>query len=137
MLDERALRKRGFTEGPKVVLGDGQEWTFPRPWLRLYPVRAPGGGFAMGGGEGYGADFDDLVDRLVDCEPDDIPARLAIQFEMAACLLCRNYELNDRDLRRLLAIDLGDPACEDRWARINQVLLGRPPKPSADGSATP
>ena len=100
-------------------------------------MRAPGGGFAMAGGEGYGADFDDLVDRLVDCEPNDIPASLAIQFEMAAGLLCRNYELTDRDLRRLLAIDLGDPACEDRWARINQILLGCPPKPSADGSATP
>jgi hypothetical protein len=137
MLDERALRRPGFSEGPRIVLGDGQGWTLPRPWLRLYPVRASDGGFTLGGGLGYGADFDDLVDRLVDCEPDDIPARLALQFQMAACLLCRNYDLADRDLRRLLAIDLADPACEDRWARINQVLLGRPPKPSADGSATP
>jgi hypothetical protein len=137
MRDERALRREGFSEGPRIVLGDGQPWTFPRPWLRLYPVRAPDGGLALGGGQGYGDDFEELVDRLVDCEPDDIPARLLLQFQMAACLLCRNYDLGDRDLRRLLVIDLSDPACEDRWARINQVLLGRPPKPSADGSATP
>lgn len=137
MLDERALRRPGFTEGPGIVLGDGQEWVFPQPWLRLYPVRGPEGGLTLGGGLGYGADFDDLVDRLVDCDADDISARLSLQFQMAAGLLCRNYDLADRDLRRLLAIDLADPDCEERWGRINQVLLGRPPKRSADGSATP
>jgi hypothetical protein len=91
----------------------------------------------VGGGLGYGAEFDDLVDRLIDCDPDDTPTRLALQFRMAACLLDRNYSLSDRDLRRLLAIDLADPTCETRWTRINQILLGRAPKPSADGSATP
>jgi hypothetical protein len=137
MLDERSMRRPEFTEGPRIELGDGQEWTFPRPWLRLYPVRAPGGGFTVGGGLGYGANHDDLVDRLIDCDLNDTPTRLALQFEMAALLLGRNYTLADRDLRRLLAIDLADPACENRWTQINQVLLGRPPKPSADGSATP
>jgi hypothetical protein len=137
MLDERAVRRHGFTEGTKIVLGDGQEWTFPRPWLRLYPVRAADGRLTVGGGLGYGADYDDLVDRLVDCDPDDTAGRLALQFQMAAELLNRNYELADTDLRRLLAIDLADPACEPRWALINQILLGRPPKPSADGFATP
>ena len=88
-------------------------------------------------GMGYGSDYADLVDQLVDCDPGDTTARLALQFQMAASLLERNYTLSDRDLRRLLAIDLADPECEPRWAQINQVLLGRPPKPSADGSATP
>jgi hypothetical protein len=137
MLDERSMRRADFTEGPRIELGDGQEWTFPRPWLRLYPVRAPGGSLTVGGGLGYGADHDDLVDRLIDCDLNDTPSRLALQFEMAAHLLGRNYTLADRDLRRLLAIDLADPACENRWTKINQVLLGRPPKASADGSATP
>ena len=136
MLDERALRKPGFTEGPRIVLGDGQPWAFPRPLLRLYPVRAADGRLTVGGGLGYGPDYADLVDQLVDCDPDDTTARLALQFQMAGSLLDRNYTLNDRDLRRLLAVDLADPACEPRWAQINQVLLGRPPKPSADGSAT-
>ena len=137
MLDERALRRPGFTEGPRIVLGDGQAWAFPRPRLRLYPVRAADGRLTVGGGMGYGSDYADLVDQLVDCDPGDTTARLALQFQMAASLLERNYTLSDRDLRRLLAIDLADPACEPRWAQINQVLLGRPPKPSADGSATP
>lgn len=137
MLDERATRKPGFRDGPRLVLGDGQEWTFPRPWLRLYPVRDADGRLAVGGGQGYGPDYDALVDQLIDCEPDDTTRRLALQFQMAACLLDRNYTLGDRDLRRLLAVDLADPACEHRWARINQVLLGHAPKASADGSATP
>ncbi len=137
MLDERALRQPGFTEGTKIILGDGQEWTFPKPWLRLYPVRGADGQLTVGGGLSHGWDYDDLVDRLVDCDPADTAGRLALQFQMAAELLCRNYHLADPDLRTLLVIDVADPACEVRWAAINQVLLGRPPKPSADGSATP
>jgi hypothetical protein len=135
MLDESALRKPGFTEGPRIVLGDGQPWAFPHPRLSLYPVRAADGRITAGGGMGYGVDYADLVDQLVDCDPGDTNARLALQFQMAASLLDRNYTLGDRDLRRLLAIDLADSECETRWAQINQVLLGRPPKPSADGSA--
>jgi hypothetical protein len=137
MNDERALRRATFTEGPRVVLGDGQAWTFPRPWLRLYPVRGEDGRLAVGGGMSYGAEYEDLVDRLVECNPGDTTARLALQFRMAGLLLGRNYELDDRELRRLLMVDLADPACEARWEQINQVLLGRPPKRLADGSATP
>ncbi|MGO9598125.1 MAG: hypothetical protein ACLP7Q_09045 [Isosphaeraceae bacterium] len=136
MPDERTARRSGFTEGPRIVLGDGQEWAFPRSWLRLYPVRGADGAFALGGGPGYGADHDDLVDRLMETPAFDTETRLTLQFEMAARLLLHNYELSDRDLRRLLAIDLADPNCEARWAAINQVLLGSPPKASADGSAT-
>ena len=136
MLDERALRRPEFTEGTRIVLGDGQAWTFPPSWLRLYPGRGQDGEFTVGGGMGFGSAYDDLIDRLIDCDPGDTAGRLALQFQMAAALLNRNYELSDRDLRELLVIDLADPACEPRWRQINQVLLGSPPKPSADGSAT-
>jgi hypothetical protein len=137
MLDETALRRPVFREGPKVRLADGQEWTFPRPWLRLYPVRGDDGATNVGGGPGYGPGYDDLVDQLIDSAPNDTTGRLALQFAMATHLLEINYQLSDRDLCRLLAIDLADPTCEERWRQINQILLGRPPKPSADGSATP
>jgi hypothetical protein len=137
MLDEQAARKPDFRDGTRLPLGDGQEWTFPRPWLRLYPVRGADGKLSVGGGPGYGNEYDDLVDELVDCDPDDTTRRLALQFRLAACLLQRNYNLTDRDLKRLLAVDLADSGCEARWARINQVLLGQAPKASADGSVTP
>ena len=133
-LDERSLRRPGFTEGTSVVLGDGQAWTFPRPWLRLYPVRRPDGSIAVGGGLGFDADYDELADRLAAGESDDPLQRLELQFRLAAGLLCRNYNLTDAHLRRLLAVDLDDEACRERWERINEVLLGRAPKRSADGS---
>lgn len=135
MPDEPSLRRPEFSEGPRVVLGDGREWTLPRPRLRLFPSRDGDGRIGVGGGPSFGAEFEDLVDELTDCDPDDQTGRLAVQFRMAASLLLRNYDLTDRDLRRLLVVDAEDPACRERWARLNQVLTGRPPKPSADGSA--
>jgi len=137
MLDEASLRRPDFSEGHRVVLGDGQAWTLPRPWLRLYPVRDPNGQITVGGGVGFGTEFEALVDDLTASDPDDLAGRLAIQFRMAALLLTRNYHLTDRDLRELLVVDASDPKCRERWSEINQVLMGKPPKPSADGSATP
>lgn len=139
-LDERSLRKPGFSEGTAVVLGNGQSWTFPRPWLRLYPVRSPAGELTVGGGLGFDHEVDDLADALVaeaSSSSEDPLRRLEIQFRMAAGLLGRNYDLTDLHLRRLLAVDLDDPESQERWARINEVLLGRVPKPLADGSAGP
>lgn len=135
MLDEASTRRADFSDGPQVVLGDGQVWTLPRPWLRLYPTRDGDGRIGVGGGRSFGAEFEDLIDDLTECDPDDHAARLAVQFRMAALLLRRNYDLTDRDLRRLLVVDAEDPDCRDRWAKLNQVLTGRSPKPSADGSA--
>ncbi|MDR3621607.1 MAG: hypothetical protein P4L85_19810 [Paludisphaera borealis] len=135
MPDEASTRRPDFSDGPKVALGDGQIWTLPRPWLRLYPTRDGDGRIGVGGGPSFGAEFEDLIDELTDCDPDDHAGRLAVQFRMTAALLLRNYDLTDRDLRRLLVVDAEDPDCRDRWAKINLVLTGRSPKPSADGSA--
>jgi hypothetical protein len=135
MPDEASLRRPDFSHGPKVVLGDGQVWILPRPWLRLYPTRDGDGRIGVGGGPSFGTEFEDLIDELTDCDPDDHAARLAVQFRMTATLLLRNYHLTDRDLRRLLVVDAEDHDCRDRWATINQVLTGSSPKPSADGSA--
>ena len=137
MCDEASARRPDFSDGPKVVLGDGGLWTLPRPWLRLYPNRDDDGRIGVGGGLSFGSDFEELIDELTDCDPDDQAARLAVQFRMAALLLLRNYDLTDRDLRRLLVVDAHDADCRERWAKLNQVLTGRSPKPSADGSAAP
>ncbi len=37
MLDEKALRKPGFSEGYRVTLADSQEWTLPKPKIRFKP----------------------------------------------------------------------------------------------------
>jgi len=137
MPDERTLRRPGFTEGPRVVLGDGKEWTLPRPTLRLFPARDADGRIGVGGGPSFGAEYEALMDDLAACDPADATARLTVQFRMAALLLSRNYELSDRDLRELLVVDAEDPECRERWRAINRAMTGRSPKPSADGSAAP
>lgn len=137
MLDQHLLRRPGFSPGPEVILGDGERWSFPIPTLRLFPIRDEEGRIAVGGGPSFGAEYEALMDELVDCNPEDTTARLTIQFRMACLLLTQNYELTDRDLRDLLLIDAHDPECCERWRAINQVMTGRAPKPSADGSAAP
>lgn len=137
MLDEQALRRSTFSQGPEVTLGDGGKWSLPMPTLRLFPIRGEDGRIAVGGGPSFGADYEALMDDLTDCDPEDTTARLTIQFRMAAMLLTRNYDLTDRDLRELLVIDAEDPECRERWREINRVMTGRAPKPSADGSAAP
>jgi hypothetical protein len=138
MLDEKALRKPDFSEGPKVALGDGQEWTFPRPWLRLYPVRDGDGSIGLGGGMSYGADYEDKLDTLVDLgdDPDKEYERMSIMVGLAAGLLLCNYDLTDRALRRLLPLDTSAEANGAMWGAIGAVLGGSSaPKPTADGSA--
>ncbi|OJW18807.1 MAG: hypothetical protein BGO49_17440 [Planctomycetales bacterium 71-10] len=137
MLDERSLRRPGFSAGPEVTLGDGGRWSLPIPTLRLFPIRGEDGRIAVGGGPSFGAEFEALMDELSDCDLEDTPARLTIQFRMAALLLLRNYDLSDRDLRDLLIIDAEDQECRERWQAINRAMTGRVPKPSADGSAAP
>jgi hypothetical protein len=139
MLDEKALRKPDFSEGPKVALGDGQEWTFPRPWLRFYPVRDGDGAIGLGGGWSYGADYEDKLDDLVDLgdDPDKEYERMSIMVGLAASLLLRNYALTDRELRRLLPLDMSAEANAEMWSETGKVLGGSSaPKPTADGSAT-
>ncbi len=138
-LDERALRTPSFSEGTAVVLADGQAWTFPKPWLRLYPARDEAGAVYMGGGLSYGVEFEDAFDDLVELGDDDDAdyQRHTLHLKLAAMLLLRNYALTDRHLRRLLTIDLENPGGPAMWGAINEVINARPPKPSADGSATP
>ncbi len=137
MLDEPSLRRPGFSPGREVILGDGNAWRLPTPTIRLFPVRGENGRIEVGGGASFGAEYEALMDELAECDPADVTARLAIQFRLAALLLCRNYDLSDRNLRELLVIDADDDECRERWQAINTAMTGRAPKPSADGSVAP
>ena len=71
MLDEKALRKPGFSEGYRVTLADGQEWTLPKPKIRFKP-KVVDGKVEVGGGPSFGPEFDQQLDILfgvVDVEP--------------------------------------------------------------------
>jgi hypothetical protein len=129
MLDEQALRKPGFTEGHKVTLADGQEWTFPRPRIRLKP-KIVNGKVEIGGGPSFGPEYDDQLDILfgaVEVEPVE---RLRVKFEMAVRLLSANYDLKAEDYAELIVLEPGEPASDERWEQLSNVLLGIAPKPS-------
>jgi len=133
VLDEKALRKPAFSEGHKVTLADGQEWTFPKPRVRLKP-KIVDGKVEVGGGPSFGREYDDSLDVLfgaVDAEPVE---RLRIKFEMAVRLLRANYELADADLGELIVLEPGDPASDERWEQLSNVLLGNAPKRMPAGS---
>ncbi|WP_422932036.1 hypothetical protein [Singulisphaera sp. PoT] len=135
-LDEKALRKPGFTEGPRVKLGDGQEWTFPRPMLRLYPQRGEDGKVVLGGGHSYGVEHEDTLELLI--STDNTMERITAQHELAGNLLLRNYDLDNKALRRVLPLEFSEEADNDFWVEVNNVLMGTTgPKPSPDGSDSP
>jgi hypothetical protein len=133
MLDEKALRREGFSEGPKVKLGDGQEWTFPEPRPIFFPRRDGDGKVSLDARRTYDADYLDRLDDLFAAE--DGVRRLEIETELAVGLLLRNYDLDDQAIRRLFATVADDPAGRAMWDEIEGVILGLAgPKPSAVGS---
>ena len=128
MLDEKALRKPGFTEGHKIALADGQEWTFPRPRIRLKP-KIVDGRVEVGGGPSFGPEYDDQLDALFGAVEVDPVERLRVKFEMAVRLLSANYELEPENFAELIVLEPGEPASDERWEQLSNVLLGIAPKP--------
>lgn len=134
MLDEQALRKPGFTEGRAIKLADGQEWMFPKPRFRFYPVVGQDGTVTVEGGSTYGSDHDKLIDALAGGEEVEDFERLRLQFSGAVSLLSRNYSLAPEDYSSILCLDTEDEASGEMWTAINRVMLGLPaedesPKP--------
>jgi hypothetical protein len=130
MLDERALRKPGFSDGHKVALADGQEWTFPKPRIRFRPRIGPDGRVEVGGGPSFGPEYDGQLDVLFGVTEAEPFERLRVKFEVAVRLLRGNYELTDDQVGELLVMEPGDPASDERWEELTRVLMGIAPKPS-------
>ena len=132
-LDEKALRKPEFTEGPRLVLGDGQEWAFPKPHMRLYPQRDDEGKVYMAGSWTFGIDHDDRLDRYNDNDQGEVIDKLEAQLQMAAELLTRNYSLDNKALRRILPVSLQGEENLEMWRSILDVMTGTVgPTPSPD-----
>jgi hypothetical protein len=130
MLDEKALRKPGFTEGRAVILADGQAWTFPRPRIRLRP-KFVDGQVVIAGGQVFGPEFDDKLNVLFGSsdEESDGWARLGVEFELVVRLLGVNYDLAPVDFEELLVMEPGDPDSDERWRQLEELILGAAPKP--------
>jgi hypothetical protein len=114
----------------RIKLGDGQEWSFPLPRIRMVPKRNGDGQFtfgfkpAPGQGNILGKSFD-LLWTIQEQEPDDA---WGIRFGAAACLLQMNYNLTDENLEDLIYLDKNDPETFERWRDIEQILRGLNPK---------
>jgi hypothetical protein len=129
MLSEKELRKPTFSEGHAVTLADGQKWTFPKPRILLVP-KIVNGKVEIGGGATFGPEYDDQLDALFGTREVDPAERLRLQFEVAVRLLQSNYDLCDEEVSQLIVLELGDPASDERWEQLTDVLLGNAPKPS-------
>jgi hypothetical protein len=135
---EADVRRAEFSEGRKIRLADGQEWTVPKPWLRFYAKRGNDGKIGLGGGMTWGSDYNVLLDEYAESGDDDFYERLTVQFRMASLLLLQNYDLTDKQLESLLVLEPDNEDNRAMWQDdILPLVLGIAPKPSADGSATP
>jgi hypothetical protein len=133
MLDEISLRKTEFVEGHRVILADGQSWSFPRPKIRFVP-KLVDGKFEVSGGASFGPEFDANLDVLYGVTESDGIERLRVKFEMTCRLLMANYSLTPENLAELVVVEIGDPASEERWQQTTEVLFGNSPKPTASTS---
>jgi len=130
-LDELALRKPGFSEGHKVTLADGHEWTFPKPRIRFRPKIGLDGRVEVGGGPSFGPEYDEQLDVMFGVRDEIDPIeRLRVKFEVAVRLLSANYNLTTDQLGDLLELEPGNEASDQRWDELTRVIMGVAPKPS-------
>jgi len=134
-LDEVALRAPGFTPGVPIRLADGQEWSFPKPVVKLCPVLDDDGAVSIGGVPSFGPDYDDLVEAWYASHSLGPPDQIKAMFALGVDLLKRNYTLTPADLRRLLRFHGADAADQQTWEQIADVATGKSPKPSPAGGA--
>jgi hypothetical protein len=139
MLDEVVLRRPEFVEGERITLGDGREWSFPRPMLREFrPSFSPDGGAKFGPTtfRTFGPGHLSRLDELFASDPG--LGQIELVATMAAELLRRNYTLDDDQLGALLtyvqteAGDL-DEASQAMWQSLAGVVAGLSPKNDTSG----
>ncbi len=134
LLDEPALRRPDFAGGVVVRLGDGQEWTLPKPGLMLRPEFSADGTPTFGKiRPSWGPEFEALIDEWL--EATDGYAQVVALLRLGVDLLRRNYRLGDGDLAELLPRYLGDAANDQMWEDVRDVALGVGPKRTPAGSA--
>jgi hypothetical protein len=119
-LDERSLRKPGFSEGSKVTLADGQEWVLPKPRIRFKP-RIVDGKVEIGGGSSFGPEFDDKLDILLGVAEADPAERLRVKFEVAVRLLATKRA---RPTRLTWRTQSGSLRSRWRWGACHQPARG-------------
>ncbi len=128
MLDEKALRKPGFTEGTRVTLADGQEWSIPEYVYEFFPDYDESGRIVASGRASFGAETDaDLDVWLGSAEVEPID-RIGAMMRVASNLLLKNYDLDMPALRSLLRKNSADEKSREVWDGLTRAVLGLSPK---------
>ncbi len=135
-LDEKALRREGFTEGVAIVLSDGQEWHLRRPELGDFAFRRdPSGTIRVQRGSTLGPNYETLLDAYLEAE-DGLPSMVKL-VEAAWFLLRLNYDLDDTALPQLFRMTVDDdPQAEsnsEMWRTLSDAVMGRVPPPTPVG----
>jgi hypothetical protein len=135
-LDEASFRRPDFEDGTPIRLADGQEWIFPRPYIRFVPAEGEGGTLAFGGRRRtLGPAFDRFFGAMI--ESDDETTQATAALNLAATMLLHNYDLDIGHIQTLLAYDPDSDESAAVWERIVDVAMGTSPKASAVGSDAP
>lgn len=118
-LDEGALRRSEFDEvnSVPVVLADGQQWYFPKPWLQIHATFQNGRAVQTCPVLTYGSEIDDLIKAIGECQ--DNTALLMGAASLAGFMLTANYRLSDEALNELLAIRIGD---RESWSWVKTIM---------------
>ena len=105
MMDERSKRRPSFSEGAKILMADGQEWSLAKPSSEM-----------LGS-----AQFKAFTRGLLEAE--DRSDLLRAEFALAINLLTSNYDLGPNDLQSLLGFRRGSPELAQFQADIHRVSV--------------
>lgn len=125
VIDEKSHRTEDFDEQNSVwiKLADGQQYAFPKPWLEIHASFTGERATAHYPVITTGPELDELVDAIGQCE--DNAALLSGAATLGAHLLCRNYDLTDRELDQLFAFRMGEPSSWDWAHEVIRVATGQ------------
>jgi hypothetical protein len=132
VLDEKALRRPGFRDDCRVRLADGQEWSLPKPRIRISRRTAEDGSRKLVESPQLGPDYATVLEAYESAVESGDGAALAM-FDLAAALLRENYTLTDQQADTLLEFRPDDPENDVLWGAILSTARGRAPKPSGSG----
>jgi hypothetical protein len=105
-----------------IVLADGQEWYFPRPWLAVMPIIRDKEAVADVKYVTFGDNLDPLIEAIA--TEDDPLLQIRHVVTLAIFLLGRNYDLESDEYPRLLTYRFGDPSSDEMLKAIIDVTMG-------------
>ena len=133
MVKEETLRKPGWEPGrhyAAIVLGDGQEWHFPRPRMTQRAKRDEQTGritFATDV-SGLSVPYSQILDEMARDSDAFVSTVIEVTFE----LLKQNYSVDDSHLPTLFWFDPNSDESRRRFDALSNLCLGLNHAPKAE-----